>query len=98
MFTEVTAYDFQYAFNKLRANSFTPVALRALYDYLCEYEDSTGERLELDVIAICCDWSEYDDLQDVQADWSDIESLEDLNDRTTVIQVPDTRRLIVESF
>ena len=32
-------------------------ALRIIFDYLEEYEDNTGEELELDVIAICCDYS-----------------------------------------
>ena len=29
-----------------------------LFDYFEEYEKDTGEELELDVIAICCDFSE----------------------------------------
>lgn len=31
----------------------------ALAEYLEEYEESTGEELELDVVAIRCDYSEY---------------------------------------
>jgi len=31
----------------------------ALADYLQELEDSTGEELELDVVAIRCDFAEY---------------------------------------
>jgi hypothetical protein len=41
-----------------RADQFGYSALRALFDYLEELEDSTGEPLELDVIALCCDWAE----------------------------------------
>ena len=36
----------------------------ALAEYLEEYEESTGEELELDVCAIRCDFSEYSSLQD----------------------------------
>jgi hypothetical protein len=36
----------------------------ALAEYLEEYEESTGEELELDVCAIRCDFSEYASLQD----------------------------------
>ena len=32
---------------------------RALAEYLEEYEESTGEELELDVVAIRCDYSEH---------------------------------------
>ena len=35
---------------------------RALAEYLEEYEESTGEELELDVCAIRCDFSEHDSL------------------------------------
>jgi len=36
----------------------------ALAEYLEEYEDSTGEELELDVVAIRCDFSEHESLID----------------------------------
>ena len=36
----------------------------ALAEYLEEYEESTGEELELDVCAIRCDFSEWDSLQE----------------------------------
>jgi hypothetical protein len=36
----------------------------ALAEYLEEYEESTGEELELDVCAIRCDFSEYPSLLD----------------------------------
>lgn len=35
----------------------------ALVEYLEEYEESTGEEMEFDVVAIRCDWSEHDSLQ-----------------------------------
>jgi phosphosulfolactate synthase (CoM biosynthesis protein A) len=37
---------------------------RALAEYLEEYEESTGEEMELDVCAIRCDFSEYSSLLD----------------------------------
>ena len=36
----------------------------ALAEYLEEYEESTGEEIELDTCAIRCDFSEYASLQD----------------------------------
>jgi len=41
-----------------RSEQFSYEAQRALFDYLEDYEESTGEELELDVIALCCDYSE----------------------------------------
>lgn len=41
-----------------RADNFSYEALGLLFDYLEAYEMDTGEEIELDVIAICCDFSE----------------------------------------
>lgn len=37
--------------------------LRALFDYLEELEEG-GQPIELDVIALCCDWRQYDSVQE----------------------------------
>ncbi len=51
--------DFAHAFETCgRAAQFTPDGLRVLFDYLDECEDSTGAPIELDVIALCCEYSE----------------------------------------
>ena len=41
-----------------RKDQFSYEALEAIFDYLEEYSDSTGEPVELDIIAICCEWVE----------------------------------------
>lgn len=46
----------------------------ALAEYLEELEESTGEEMELDIVAIRCDFSEYDSLQDWADDYSGINS------------------------
>jgi len=42
---------------------------RALAEYLEEYEESTGEEMELDTCAIRCDFSEYSSLLDWAHDY-----------------------------
>jgi hypothetical protein len=44
--------------------NFTYKGLRALFQYLESLEDDTGDKIELDVIALCCDYSEYQDLKE----------------------------------
>lgn len=39
-----------------RYDSFGYAGLRVIFDYLEDYEEQTGEEVELDVIAICCDY------------------------------------------
>jgi hypothetical protein len=51
--------DFRDAFrNAGRENNFSYEGLGILFDYFEEYEQSTGEEIELDVIAICCEYTE----------------------------------------
>ena len=47
----------------------------ALAEYLEEYEESTGEELELDVCAIRCDFSESESLQDWLMEHHGVETL-----------------------
>lgn len=42
-----------------REDQFSYEGKRALFDYLENYEEETGEEIELDIIALCCEYSEY---------------------------------------
>lgn len=78
-----------------RYDQFGYEALQILFDYLEEYEESTGEDLEPDVIALCCDYSvdrvadiaeQYDiDLTDCEDDDQRFDAvMEYLQDNTSV--------------
>jgi hypothetical protein len=59
MKTTVSRYDFERAFADYdRKENFSYEGLRLLFEYFEEYEESTGEEVELDVIALCCDYNE----------------------------------------
>jgi hypothetical protein len=102
MKTTVSRYDFERAFADAdRKENFSYQALGLLFDYFEEYEESTGEEVELDVIAICCDYSEEDtadiarnysiDLAHLDAEDEDYEEQcteavrEYLSDNTTIV-------------
>lgn len=60
MFERVSKYDFSSAFHRAgRGDQFSHAALDALFDYLEEMESDLGEEIELDVIGLCTEWSEY---------------------------------------
>ena len=69
-----------------RNTQFTYEDKRALFDYLEELGEDIGEEIELDVIALCCEWYE-ETLEDVLHDYG-LESVEELEENTTVIEVP----------
>lgn len=51
--------DFTNAFrNSDRADQFSYEAQTLIFDYIEEYEQSTGEQVEFDMIGICCEWAE----------------------------------------
>lgn len=76
-----------------RKDQFTYAGKRALFDYLEQYEEDTGETVELDVIALCCEYSE-DDLASVLESYS-LESLDKLHDNTQVISYDESTGLVL---
>jgi len=64
-----------------RSEQFSYDALGALYDHLEEFD----ENMELDVIALCCDFTEYENLEELQKDYPDIKDFDDLRNHTFVI-------------
>lgn len=88
------------AFSQMgRGGQFSYQGLQALYDYLQDYTEQTGAEVELDVIALCCDYDEYDSLADVNTNYTKpFASVDELRDHTQVIEIPGTDRLIIQSF
>ena len=94
MKTTVNQSAFHDAFISMdRKENFTYEGREILFSYLEELEQDTGEELEMDVIALCCDYSE-DTPEDIAANYSiipnDGETLEDaveayLNNKTSIV-------------
>ena len=99
MINTINESDFTTAFHKMgRGNNFTYEGLIALYDYFEQYEEDTGEQIELDVIAICCEYVEYEDLAEFQEDYSeDYQSIEEIEQATQVIMIDDDA-FIIQAF
>ena len=95
----VNVYDFRQAFKDSgRNDNFTYEGLGALFEYLVSLEEDTGEEMELDVIGICGEFSEYEDLKEFQENYGDeYQTIEDIEDQTTVIPV-DGDRFIIQQF
>lgn len=76
----VDLYQFRNEFQSIRPNNFSYEGLSVLFDYLEELESDSGVEMELDVIALCCDFSEdhYEDIaSNYEIDLSDCDSDED---------------------
>lgn len=65
-----SVYQFEAAFKEAgRSNQFSWEGLKSLFDYLNNFSDDVGENVELDVISLCCDYSE-DDYRDIAENYS----------------------------
>ena len=91
--------DFLRAFEDMnRKENFSQEGLIALFDYLEQYENDCGQEVELDVIALCCDYSEYENLAEFQKDYgTEYESMRDIEEATQVIPIDD-ERFIIQQF
>ena len=97
----VTETMFIDAFQAIRPQNFSIAGLRALFAHLEEVEEDTGEEMELDVIALCCDFAEYPDALTVAEDmgWecaSEEEAFDRLQSETIVIDFDGG--IIIENF
>jgi len=79
----ITQNDFIDAFRNMgRKDQFSYNALVTLYNYL----EALDENYDLDVIALCCEYTEAT-LDEVKSSYPDIDSFEDLEEHTSVIRV-----------
>ena len=99
MIRTINEYDFIDAFKKMgRTDNFSNSGLVALYEYLEMLGEDIGQPIELDVIALCCEYAEYDNLEEFQADYSeDYQTIRDIESDTTVIMIDDDS-FIIQQF
>ena len=87
MKSAVSWYDFDDAFSMNRSDSFSYHGRKALFEYLEQLEEDCDMEIELDVIALCCEYSEYT-IKEALA-YHALDTLKELEDRTTIIYVDD---------
>jgi len=89
----VTRHMFHDAFKAMERDNFSYEGLNALFEYMDDLD------VELDVIALCCDFTEYRSLEAFQADYDKdkYKTLGDIEDETVVIPVTDGG-FIVQAF
>ena len=94
--------------SELRSTQFSYEALELIFDYIEDYERATGENVEFDMIAICCEWAEdtpeniahaYDiDLEGKSGAAALMHVHEYLNDETQVAGVTHQNTIVYVQF
>lgn len=99
MYKTINFSDFCDAFKGSQyENSFTYQGKQALFKHLEELEESSGQPIELDIVDLCCEYTEYETaLEGAKENWYELGknteneteewSLEFLKENTTVIDV-----------
>jgi len=97
MYKHINFYNFVDGFSGQYEHNFTYEGKRALFDYLEEYEESTGKTIEFDPIALCCDFTEYADIGEFHEDYDAEEypTMEAIEDHKTVIRIPNKEGFII---
>lgn len=111
MKTTITETQFKQAFRDAdRRDNFTNEALGMLFDYLEECEASTGEEMEFNVVAICCEYYEeyardINDNYSLELDLFDMDDAEAaeavaeaLNDHTSVIGTTSAGTVVFQAY
>lgn len=85
----VNEYRFIDAFRQSDSykNNFSYHGLKALYEHLEQLSEDIGEDMELDIVAICCDYSEHDSALECAKEYGYKEELQaviDSNEEDTI--------------
>ena len=106
MHITVTSAMFADAFRRMgRENQFSREALEALFEYIENYEEDTGIRVELDVVGLCCEFTEYETAVEAAEDYGfaseleaedyeDSDSYEDANEDEAIEWLQDRTEVI----
>ena len=91
--------DFLEEFEKYgRGDQFSYEGKKAVFNYLNELSDDIGEPIELDIIAISCDFIEYESLKEFNDYYNlDLDDIDDINDYTIVIPINE-ESFIIQDF
>jgi len=90
--------QFSDSFGETYKDNFSYEGKKALFDYLEGYEEDTGEEIELDPVALCGEFTEYENLKELQEIYDEIATMEQLEDKTLVIPIQGTNRFIIKDF
>ena len=98
----VTRFDFVDWFrgSDTYKNNSSYNGLNSLFDYFEQLEEEMENEIDFDPIAICCEFSEYENLNEIKKSYSSVEinNIDDLRYHTNVIEIEDTDRLIIQDF
>ena len=91
-----TITEYQFVNEMIKHNHFTVQGSKELFEHLEEIDPNA----EFDPVGIRCEYHEYENFEEIQEQYRNlnIKSISELKDYTTVIEIPDSDRLIIRQF
>lgn len=90
--------EFQNEFKRMDRGNFSPEALKVLFAYLEQFEESTGVEMELDVIALCCDFEEMS-YPDVASNYDvNIDGLDEDETISVIVKYLERNTIVLEAL
>ena len=81
-----------------RHENFSVDGRIALYEFITQLDEECGTETELDVIALCCEFSEWENIEEFQQNYGEeYQSFDDINEATLLIDI-DGDRFITQDF
>ncbi len=101
MKTTINIHEFKRAFKRMgRETQFSQYGLEALFDHFEQIEDECGIEIELDVIAICCDYIEAtaDEFREMYCIDEDEDVQQYLEDNSPMVLTLGDDEFIIQKF
>lgn len=96
----VNESEFIRAFDRMgRGDKFSVQGRVALFEFLENMEDSMETEFELDVIALCCEYTEYENIEEYNNDYGTVhESYEDIEETSVIVVDREKESFIIQSY
>ena len=80
------------------SENFSRAGLMALYELLEEYEEGTGEEINIDFVALCCEYTEYSSAWEAMQEYQpeDMPTVEDSEGMDLIELQEEEERLAME--
>lgn len=98
MYQEISFSTFCDSFSGSHKNNFSYEGKIALFDYLENYEDETGEKIELDPISLCCEYTEFENFSEYSTQYTSATTVDEIENYTIFIPIKGTDRFIIQNY
>ena len=101
--TEVNEWEFKNYFTASQyKNNYSMEGLYTLYNYLNDLSEDIGEDIEFDIVAIACEYDEYESLEDALEEYEDINTYDELEEHTIILDISryfdNHKGIIIQAF